>query len=94
MRTIPSSTRAALLCAVFVAGLLAGHALTRDASAETPHATSSILVPATGLTFRAPDGTLIATLSRDARGAFFEFSNGDGKSTTRIPEDYRPGPGF
>jgi hypothetical protein len=88
-------TRWILLLAVFGVGVATGHGLPREASAQTAHAPVAILdVPASGLMFRAPDGTLIALLSHDARGGFLQVVNGDGRSTTRIPEDYRPGPGF
>jgi hypothetical protein len=92
-----------LLVTMFVGGFASGHARDNDAMAQMPPApsgtapppvASAIVVPKGGLAFRATDGTLIATLSRDARGGFLQVVNGDGVSTTRVPEDYRPGPGF
>jgi hypothetical protein len=95
MRPTRLRIRWASLLAVFVGGLLSGRVLTRDASAQTANTPPSIIeVPASGLMFRASDGTPIAVLARDDRGGFLEFVSADGTSTTRIPEDYRPGPGF
>jgi hypothetical protein len=94
MKSIRPYTRSVLWLAVFVAGQLSGRLLPHEASAQTSQMPATIYVPSGGLMFRAPDGTLIAMLSRDGRGGFLQVVNGDGRSTTRVPEDYRPGPGF
>ncbi len=51
--------------------------------------TSTIIVPEGGLYFRAPDGTVVARLSRDSHGGSFELF--DDRSSTASKE-LRPNP--
>jgi hypothetical protein len=60
------------LAAAFAAGVAFDAAFHREAHAQSL-ATSTIYVPEGGLVFRAPDGTPIARLSRDAHGGTFEL---------------------
>jgi hypothetical protein len=74
MRT--TSTRRWLIpsaiAAAFVTGVAIGQLPQREAHAQSL-STATVYVPAGGLVFRAPDGTALARISRDAHGGTFEL---------------------
>jgi hypothetical protein len=73
------------LAGAFAAGALSHHLLPRNAHADAPTTTSSVLVPWEGLVFRTPDGTAIARLSRDAHGGLFELYGDRQEGVARFP---------
>ena len=73
--------------AAFLAGIVFDELGHREARAQSLTA-STIVVPEGGLYFRAPDGTLVARLSRDAHGGSFELFDGKSLATTEL----RPNP--
>jgi len=83
----PSSRRwaaALALTAAFVAGMTADHLSQREAHAQSS-STATLVVPPGGLVFRAPDGTALARLSRDARGGTFELFDNREEVSMRAP---------
>lgn len=70
------SPRVAVSVLVLAAAFLGGVALDelghREARAQSL-TTSTIVVPEGGLYFRAPDGTVVARLTRDSHGGNFEL---------------------
>jgi hypothetical protein len=61
-----------VVAAAFLGGIAFDELGHREARAQSL-TTSTIVVPEGGLYFRAPDGTVVARLSRDAHGGSFEL---------------------
>jgi hypothetical protein len=77
-----------IVAAAFLAGVVFDELGHREARAQSL-TTSTIVVPEGGLYFRAPDGTLVARLSRDAHGGSFELFDGRAGMATK---ELRPNP--
>ena len=60
-----------VLVAAFAGGMVASRLGEREAKAQAA-AGAAVYVPPEGLSFRSPDGRLIARLAYDSRGGFFE----------------------
>jgi hypothetical protein len=67
-----SRINALALATAFVAGIGANQFTQREAHAQSLSA-ATLVVPVGGLVFRAPDGTALARISRDAHGGVFEL---------------------
>jgi hypothetical protein len=61
-----------VLAATFAGGMVASRLGEREAKAQSA-AGAAVYVPPEGLSFRSPDGHLIARLAYDSRGGFFEI---------------------
>ena len=59
-----------VLVGAFAGGMVASRIGEREAKAQA--AGAAVYVPPEGLSFRSPDGRLIARLAYDSRGGFFE----------------------
>ena len=68
----------------FALGAGAGSLRPKEAQAQSLSA-STVYVPAGGLVFRAPDGTALARLSRDAHGGKFELFDDRHEVSVRVP---------
>lgn len=69
-----TSFATAALVASFAAGFVAAHLVERSARADS--SSSSVYVPADGLTFRTLDGRVIARLAYDQGGGYFDVFDG------------------
>jgi hypothetical protein len=59
-----------VVVAAFAGGVVGSRLVEREAKAQS--AGAAVYVPPEGLSFRSPDGRLIARLAYDSRGGFFE----------------------
>jgi hypothetical protein len=87
MRSTSSRRRitALAIATAFVAGIGASQLAQHEAQAQSL-STATLYVPAGGLVFRAPDGTAIARLSRDAHGGTFELFDNRHEVSMRAPK--------
>jgi hypothetical protein len=72
------------LAIAFVVGMGADHFAQREAHAQSL-STATLYVPLGGLVFRAPDGTALARISRDAHGGAFELFDDRQEVSMRVP---------
>jgi hypothetical protein len=73
---------ALVVAAAFFGGIVFDELGHREARAQSL-TTSTVIVPEGGLYFRAPDGTVVARLSRDAHGGSFELFDGRSSSASK-----------
>jgi hypothetical protein len=71
------------IATAFVTGIGVDRCMGREAQAQSL-STTTLYVPARGLVFRAPDGTALARLSRDAHGGTFELFDDRHEVSTRV----------
>ncbi len=71
-----------VVTAAFLGGIAFDELGHHEARAQSM-TTSNIVVPEGGLYFRAPDGTVVARLSRGARGGSFELFDGRSGAATK-----------
>jgi hypothetical protein len=79
------------LAVAFGAGVGSAHFLEREARAQSSQ-TASVYVPPDGLTFRSPDGRVIARLSYDGRGGAFEVYDGHERPASALRPAFAPLP--
>jgi hypothetical protein len=85
MRQSSSNVRITVIIAVaFAAGIGVGQFGRGEAHAQSL-STATLYVPAGGLVFRAPDGTALARLARDAHGGTFELFDDRHEVSMRVP---------
>jgi hypothetical protein len=79
------------LVVTFFGGAVASHLFERQAQAKPAGQPASVYVPPDGLAFRTLDGRIIARMSYDARGGFFEVYDNNERPTAAFRSGFMSG---